>query len=204
MTTFLRIDASSRFSGSHSRDLGDYFETEWVKKNSGARILRRDLVANPIPHIVDKTIAGFYTPPEQVTDEIQKALALSDELISEIKSADVILLTVPMYNFSIPSALKAWIDHIVRIGHTFSFDGKNFSGLVTGKEIYVTAAYGAGGYVNSGPFSAMNFLESYLKAIFGFLGFSDVRFFAVESTTIDPALAAANANRAKSEIQAAV
>ncbi len=129
MKTILRVDASSRTAGSQSRALGDYFEHTWVKRNPSDRIVRRDVVENPIPHIASQTITGFYTPGEKFTDELRSATALSDRLVSELRAADILLLTVPIYNFSIPSALKAWIDHIVRIGHTFAYDGKNFTGV---------------------------------------------------------------------------
>src|SRR5215211_2399966 len=128
-------------TGSVSRTLGDYFEAAWLDRNPRDRIIRRDVAAEPIGHIADRTITGFYTPADQFTDELSAATALSDLLIEEIQAADVLLLTVPMYNFSLPSALKAWIDHVVRIGHTFSFDGTDFTGLVTERRAYVLCAF---------------------------------------------------------------
>jgi FMN-dependent NADH-azoreductase len=163
MTQILRIDSSSRVEGSHSRELADYFQAAWLKKYPEDRVIVRDVVKNPAPHIADLTIAGFYTPPEQQTEAMKQAIALSDELVDELQSADVLLLSVPMYNFSVPSALKAWIDQIVRIGRTFAYDGTNFTGLVTVKQAYVICAYGAGGYTDGGAFSAFNFLEPYLR-----------------------------------------
>lgn len=204
MSTLLRIDSSSRITTSHSRALGDYFEKTWCARNPNDRVVRRDLVSKPIPHIVDQTILGYYTPAEQLTPELRAATALSDRLITELQSADVLLLTVPMYNFSIPSALKAWIDQIVRIGHTFSYDGQNFTGLVSVKRAYVLCAYGAGGYTDGGPFSAFNFLEPYLKSLLGFLGILEVQFFAVQATTADPATVATNINMTQRQIDRAI
>lgn len=204
MSTLLRIDSSSRTTTSHSRALGDYFEKTWHVRNPNDRVVRRDLVAEPIPHIVDQTILGYYTPAEQLTPELRAATALSDRLIAELQSADVLLLTVPMYNFSVPSALKAWIDQIVRIGHTFSYDGKNFAGLVKIKRAYVLCAYGAGGYTDGGPFSAYNFLEPYLKSLLGFLGIAEVQFYAVQATTADPATVAINNDMAQQQINMAI
>ena len=204
MSTLLRIDSSSRTTTSHSRALGDYFEKTWHARNPNDRVVRRDLVSEPIPHIVDQTILGYYTPAEQLTPELRAATALSDRLIAELQSADVLLLTVPMYNFSVPSALKAWIDQIVRIGHTFSYDGKNFAGLVKIKRAYVLCAYGAGGYTDGGPFSAYNFLEPYLKSLLGFLGILEVQFFAVQATTADPATVATNLEVAQRKIDMAI
>lgn len=204
MKTILRIDASSRTSGSQSRALGDYFEHTWVKRSPGDRIVRRDVAENPIPHIANQTITGFYTAEEKFTGELRSATALSDRLIGELREADVLLLTVPIYNFSIPSALKAWIDHIVRIGHTFAYDGKNFTGLVTGKRAYVVCAYGAGGYLGNGPLAGYDFLKPYLTLLLSFLGIQDIRFFAVEGTTMDEVTVSENIDKAKREMASAI
>ncbi len=204
MTTLLRIDSSSRTTDSRSRDLGNHFEKTWLARHPGDRVLRRDLAAQPLPHIANETILGYYTPADQLTTELRAATALSDNLIAELQSADILFLTVPMYNFSIPSALKAWIDQIVRIGKTFSYDGSGFSGLVTVKRAYVICAYGAGGYTQGGPFSAFNFLEPYLKSLLGFLGIRDVQFLDVQYTTAEPASVKVNIDQAKRQIDIAI
>jgi len=204
MRTVLRIDASSRATDSRSRELGDYFESIWLNRNGGDRFIRRDVVENPIPHISNQTIAGFYTPDNQLTRELRDATKLSDRLIEELHGADAVLLTVPIYNFSIPSALKAWIDQIVRIGRTFSYDGKTFSGLVTGKRAYVICAYGAEGYSGNGPLASYDFLKPYLTLLLSFLGIQDIRFFTVEATTTDTHTVAANLARAKQDISSAL
>ena len=204
MGVVLRIDSSSRTENSNSRKLGDYFEKAWMDKNREDRVLRRDLVISPIPHITAKTITGFYTPAEQLTKELQEATALSDELIEELQLADVLLITVPMYNFTVPSSLKAWIDHIVRIGRTFFYDGTNFTGLVTNKRAYVICAYGAGGYQADGVLSSFNFLEPYIKALLNFLGIQNVQFFCVEATTADEVTVKSNTLAVQNEIDAAV
>lgn len=203
MNTILRVDASSRTMGSFSRDLGDYFEKVWLERNPEDWVVRRDVVAEPIEHIANQTIVGFYTPAEQFTDELRGATALSDRLIGELQKADMLLLTVPMYNFSVPSALKAWIDQIVRIERTFSYDGANFEGLVSSKSAYVFCAYGAGGYV-SGPLAAANFVKPYIEFLLNFMGIQNVRFFAVEATTGEDLTVAANAEEVKREIDETV
>lgn len=200
MTTILRIDASARDTGSVSRGLGDTLERRLLAATPNARVVRRDLVAAPLPHIAQETIAGYYTPADQMTDALRRATALSDELIGELTAADVVIVTVPMYNFSIPSALKAWIDQIVRIGRTFSYDGSGFTGLVGGKKVYVVAAYGAAGYAPGEPFAAADFLTPYLRFLFGFLGMTDVTVFPVEATTAAPEVVAANRARAEQAI----
>ncbi len=204
MKTVLRVDTSSRTTGSQSRALGDYFEHTWVKRNPSDCFVRRDVAENPLPHIASQTITGFYTLEEKLTGELRRATALSDRLIGELRAADVLLLTVPIYNFSIPSALKAWIDHIVRIGHTFAYDGKNFTGLVTGKRAYVVCAYGAGGYLGNGPLAGYDFLKPYLTLLLGFLGIQDIRFFAAEGTTLDEVSVSKNIDKAKQEMASAI
>lgn len=185
MPNLLRIDASARLEGSHSRDLGDAYEAAWLARHVSGSVNRRDLAEEPVAQIEALTIAGFYTPADAMTAELRAATALSDCLIGELQVADEVLVTTPMYNFSIPAALKAWIDQIVRIGRTFDYDGTNFTGLVTGKRVTIAIAYGAGGYGEGGPLAALDLVKPYLQTLFGFLGFADIRFVGVEATTGD-------------------
>jgi FMN-dependent NADH-azoreductase len=195
MPTLLRIDSSSRRDGSHSRALADAFENAWVARFSGTTIVRRDLAANPIAHIHEWTIAGFYTPTEKLDNKLRDAVALSDQLIDEVNAADTILIATPMYNFAVPSALKSWIDQIVRINRTFSYDGTNFTGLLKAKRVVVVAAFGAGGYGDA--LAGADFVTPYLKFLFGFLGVSDVTVIPAEATTADAATVASNVDRAR-------
>jgi FMN-dependent NADH-azoreductase len=197
MSSILRIDSSSRIEGSHSRELADYFQAIWLKQYPDDRMIVRDVVKNPVPHIADLTIVGFYTPSEQQTDAMKQAIAISNELIDELQSADVLLLSVPMYNFSVPSSLKAWIDQIVRIGRTFAYDGTNFTGLVTVKRAYVICAYGASGYTDGGAFSAFNFLEP-------FLGIGEIQFFNLQATTGDESIVIDNTRQIRAAIDQAI
>jgi FMN-dependent NADH-azoreductase len=199
MTTLLRIDASSRHEGSHSRDLADAFEAAWRQQHPGQPVVRRDLAAQPIGHIHANTIAGFYSPPDALTEPLKQALALSDELIAELDGADTVLISTPMYNFSVPSALKAWIDQVVRVNRTFAFDGVNFTGLLKARRVVAVAAFGASGYEDA--MAAADFVTPYLKFLFGFLGVADVQVIAAEATSLDPASASANADRAKAAVR---
>jgi FMN-dependent NADH-azoreductase len=199
--TLLRLDASARHEGSHSRQLGDRVESAWRARHAGGRVLRRDLAAEPLPHIGATTIAGYYTPPDQLTPALRDATALSDRLIAELQSADTLLITSPMYNFSVPSALKAWIDQVVRIGHTFAYEGGSFRGLVTRPRAVLALAYGAPGYVG-GPFAAMDHLQPYLASLLGFLGIAQVDVVAVEATTADAGTVATQAAAAQRRIDA--
>jgi FMN-dependent NADH-azoreductase len=187
MTQLLRIDASSRNGGSHSRELADAFVAEWRKANPAGRVTVRDVVADPIPHVSDATIAGFYTPETQRDARLKQALAQSDALIAELMAADTILVSAPIYNFTVPSALKAWIDHVSRIGVTFSFDGRNFEGLVKGKRVYFALAYG----LPAEP--ATDMLRPYLQLLFGFLCMTEMNFITVEGTVTEQAAQAKTA-----------
>jgi FMN-dependent NADH-azoreductase len=204
MTRILRIDASSRRDEAHSRELANLFLSRWLAREPDAEIMQRDLAEAPVPHIASETIQGYYTPAEQMTAALKTATALSDRLIAELVDADVLLIATPMYNFSVPSALKAWIDQIVRIGRTFSYDGKDFAGLLPGKRAFVMVAYGAGGYLDGGPFAAADFVQPYLRFLLGFLGISDVTFVAIEQTTADAATIAAGRAEAAKQIDATV
>lgn len=186
MARLLRIDASSRVHGSHSLEVADYFQNQWLQQHHDDEVVVRSLRRDPVPNIEDATITGFYTPSTEHDADLQAATALSDQLIGELMSSDILLISTPMYNFSVPSALKAWIDQIVRIGYTFDFDPESgFKGLVQGKRAVVVTATGA---VFSNPaMSAFNFLDPYLRTLLGFLGITDSHFIAVEGTTTDEA-----------------
>ncbi len=122
----------------------------------------------------------MYTPIENRDTNINNTLSLSDILIAELKNADTIVLSTPMYNFGIPSSLKAYIDHISRVGDTFAMDENGFTGLITGKKLVICAAYGA----VFDEMKQMDFVEPYLKSLFGFLGFTDIEYYAIEGTSM--------------------
>lgn len=189
MTRLLRIDTSARTQGSHTRALGDAFEIQWQNRFPDTHVIRRDLAAEPVPQISEATVQGFYTAPVDMTDALRAATAVSDQLIDELMAADALMITVPIYNFSIPAALKAWIDQIVRAGRTFAFDGTQFTGLVTGKPVFVMCAYGVSGYAPGGPLASADFLKPYLRQLFNFLGCTEVHFYDIQGAVTDPATA---------------
>ncbi|GAB1258543.1 FMN-dependent NADH-azoreductase [Aurantivibrio plasticivorans] len=180
MPTLLRIDASSRLEGSHSREMGDHFVTQWRQSHPNSKVTLRDLINSPVPHISDNTINGFFSP-EPLDATLQQATALSDELIHELKEADTLLITTPMYNFSIPSSLKAWIDQVSRVNHTFSFSETGFAGLINRKDVYVITSSGA--VFSQGDFKAMDFMTTYLDAMLSFLGLVNPTFLAIEGSS---------------------
>lgn len=187
MPHLLRIDSSSRHAGSHSRALADAAEAAWRASNPAGTVTNRDVTDGTIPVIAQDTITGFYTAPEVMTPELRAATALSDRLIAEVQAADVLLISAPIYNFGVPAALKLWIDQVVRIGHTFSYDGSAFAGLARADRAILCCAYGASGYAEGQPFAAANFVNPYLTFLMGFLGIEDVRTVTVEATTAEAA-----------------
>ncbi|MDD7908335.1 NAD(P)H-dependent oxidoreductase [Pseudovibrio exalbescens] len=204
MTRILRIDSSARpgNGGSRSRELADQIVKNLKAQEPDAEVVIRDLAIAPLPHISNETIAGFYTPPEQLTDDLRAALSLSDELISELKSADTIVISAPIYNFSVPSALKAWVDHVVRINQTFSYEDGQFGGLVADRPVYVAYAYGAVGYAKGGPLESYDFMRPYLTLLLNFIGLTSVTSFSVEGTTADDAAVSASAVEALAQVDA--
>lgn len=183
MSTLLRIDASARFEASVSREVAEAFETRWRADHPNGLVIRRDLAKTPVEHIREETIRGFYTPEEQFTAELEAATALSDELIAELTEADTLLVSTPIYNFTVPSSLKAWIDQVTRIGVTFGFDPeRGLYGLVEGKRAVVVAALGLP-YQDT-PLQQKDHLRTYLTMWLNFLGISEVEVIAVEGTSV--------------------
>lgn len=119
MTTLLRLDSSARRSRSLTRSLGDNFQREWERQRPQDRWITRDLASEPPAHISEDWISAAFTPATSRTPEQKTVLVPSDRLIDELEEADIILLNAPMYNSGMPSALKAWLDNVVRIGRTF-------------------------------------------------------------------------------------
>lgn len=176
MSTLLHLDASPRGGRSHSRQLADAFATAWAASHPGARVVHRDLGHNPVPHVDEPWIAGAFTPPATWSPESRTAMRISDSLVDELLSADRYLVASPMFNLSIPSTLKAYIDQVVRAGRTFTVDAKGaYVPLVHGKRLLVVTA--RGGSLAGTPY---DFQEPYLRAVFGFIGVTDVQFVHAE------------------------
>ncbi len=181
MKTLLRIDCSSRLTGSHSRALADYFEENWKAVNTNGSVVYRDLTKNQLPHIQNSTIEGFYMPIEHLSPAHKEALTLSDELIAELIQADEILISSPLYNLNIPSNLKAYLDQTVRVGHTFSINENGYYGLLKDKTAYIITVKGG---IYKGTFMEQyDFQVPYLKAILNHIGIEDQEFFSLEGTS---------------------
>ncbi|NRF27511.1 NAD(P)H-dependent oxidoreductase [Vibrio coralliilyticus] len=197
MTTLLKIDASARSQNSHSRALAQNIVEQWQAAHPNGRIIDRDLATQPLPHISEQTIEGFFGGV--LTDAQKEATQLSDTLISEIFESDVIVISTPMYNFTVPSSLKAWIDQVSRVGKTFSFDPEEgFQGLVKDKQVFVVTAAGA---VFSGTdIEKMDFMSDYLSAMLAFLGMPITKHWRLEGSSVDQDLIETSKQSAKEEI----
>ncbi|PKQ42367.1 FMN-dependent NADH-azoreductase [Pseudomonas sp. YY-1] len=175
MSRILVIESSARQQGSVSRELTQQFIANWQAAHPADQIQVRDLAAEPVPHLDATLLGGWMTPSEQQSDAEKAALARSNQLTDELLAADVLVLAAPMYNFAIPSTLKAWLDHVLRAGVTFKYTETGPQGLLTGKRAFVLTARG-GIYAGSG----LDHQEPYLRQALAFIGIHDVQFIHAE------------------------
>ncbi|SRR6267142_1539888 len=175
MKTLLHISSSIFLENGQSSQLANRLVEQWRKANPRGRVVVRDLAAEPLPHLDAARFGAFLAKPEARSAAQAAIIAHSDALIRELKEADVVVLGVPMYNFGIPSTLKAYFDHIARAGVTFSYTEKGPVGLLTGKQVYVFAARG-GVYLGT----PNDTHTAYLRQFLGFLGMTDVEFIYAE------------------------
>ena len=177
MPTLLHLD-SSPLETSISRELTREFVAIWKTANPGGTVIYRDLAAVTPAPINQAWVHAAYTPQDARTVEQNALLAHSEELIQELESADEIVIGAPMHNFSIPSALKLWIDQISRAGRTFSYGADGPKGLLQGRKATLLVASG-GVYSPGSPAAVMNFVDPYIKAVLNFLGITQVQTIAV-------------------------
>ena len=188
MRTLLLVTSSVFGDNSKSGQLAREFVDAWRQERPGTRVVERDLGGEPLPHLTGATLSAIMTPAEQRTPEQAAVAQRADELIEEVEAADVIVMAVPMYNFSIPLTLKAWIDHVARAGRTFRYTADGPVGLLKGKK--VIAVMSRGGVYSRGPAKAFDFQEPYLRHLLGFLGITEVTVVYAEGLNISPETAA--------------
>ncbi len=174
MTRVLVVETSSRGDYSISRGLTRRFVTEWQAAHPDGEVVDRDLMETDLPFVTAPWLQAYFTPPEQHSPEMKEALRLSDELVAELLATDHLVIATPVYNYNVPAALKAWIDHIVRKGLTLGMDG---SGLITGKKATVLLASG-GVYTEGSPIRDRDIATQYLRLILNVIGITDVTFIA--------------------------
>jgi FMN-dependent NADH-azoreductase len=182
MKKILHIISSPRGEASYSIRLGKSIIKKLMASYPGSIVKENILVNKQFPHLEEAQITSFFTPLENRTLQNLEALQHSDEAIREIMEADILVIGAPMYNFNIPSTLKAWIDHIVRAGITFKYDEKGPKGLVEGKKAYVAVA--SGGIYSEGLMKPYDFVTPYLQSVLGFIGITDVTIVRAEGTSI--------------------
>jgi FMN-dependent NADH-azoreductase len=185
MARLLHIDSSPRGERSHSRRLTREFVEARRQAHPGDTVTYRDIGRNPVPHVDEPWIAAAFTPPDQRTPELWEAICISDQLVDEFLAADIYIIGVPMYNFSVPSTFKAYIDQIVRIGRTVAFEpddcANSYKPLVLGKKMFIIEARGDSGFESGGRYEQMNHHDPYLVTVFGFMGITDITFIHVEN-----------------------
>ena len=175
MNTLLQINASLFSNAGQSSRLADQFAAEWARRNPAGRIIARDLATHPVPHLTAERFQAFLEKPEQRTLAQRETVAESDALIDELRAADTIAIGLPMYNFGVPSTLKAYFDHIARAGVTFRYTEKGPEGLLKSKKAYVFAT--RGGLYAGTPRDTQT---AYVRDFLAFLGVDDVEFVYAE------------------------
>jgi len=185
----LVINASARTAHSYSRSLTEVFVNHWSQRHTNIAIAHRDLGNESIAHINEEWITAGFTPPADRTLEQQVILGTSDAYINELRDADVIVLGTPMYNWSIPSTLKAYIDQVLRLNETFSVNFRNptnpYIGLLQNKKVVMLVARGGGGYEPDQANEHLNYQTTYLKTIFKMMGIEQVHVISIDGTSLD-------------------
>jgi FMN-dependent NADH-azoreductase len=178
VTTILHMDASVRSAASLSRKLSKTFVEAWLSARPDDTVLRRDVGLDPPPFVTESWIAAAFTRPDDRTDVMQRALAASDRYISELERADMIVLGTPMYNYGMPAQLKAWIDQVIRVDRTFSFDLARgdwpLRPILEGKDLVLLTSSGEFGFDPGGVRQTMNHLDTHIRTCSHYLGVARV------------------------------
>jgi FMN-dependent NADH-azoreductase len=182
MKKILHVISSPRGNDSFSIKLGNAIVEKIQTAHPGSTVKESNVVDLKFPHLEESHITSFFTPPEHRTDNHRAVLEHSDTAISEIMNADIIVIGAPMYNYGINSALKAWLDHIIRVGVTFKYSAEGLEGLVKNKKVYI--AQSSGGIYSEGPMQSHDFAAPYLKTVLAHIGLTDVTVFRAEGTSM--------------------
>ena len=196
MTTLLQINASIHADHGQSSQLATRFVQAFSHGHPDSRVVVRDLASDTVPHLSAERFAAFLSKPEARTAAQSDVVAYSDALIAELKQADVIVLGLPMYNFGVPSQLKAYFDHIARAGETFRYTANGPVGLLTGKKAYIFAARG-GLYAGTALDTQTNYVRDFLR----FVGIEDIEFVYAEGLAISPESKATGLAKAAAQIE---
>jgi FMN-dependent NADH-azoreductase len=184
MKRILIVESSPRGSESASRTLAGKVRARLEAQYPEATIIERDLVKDKLPHLDQATLKAMTTRDPVEAGSLKDALHLSDQLTEELLASDLLVIASPMWNFGIPSSLKAWIDHVIRAGKTFNYAGAGVEGLAKGKKAILVLA--SGGVFSEGPWKPWDTVEPYLRQILGFIGIDDVQTVRAEGMNIPP------------------
>jgi FMN-dependent NADH-azoreductase len=195
----LQINGSARPTGSNSTRVADAITARLLARHPDARVELRDLAREPHPLLDEGALGALFTPAEQRTEEQAARVALDDALIAQLKSADAIVLGVPMYNFGVSVQIKSWIDAVARAGQTFRYSANGPEGLVTGKKVYIGLA--RGGIYRDTPNDSQ---VPYLRGVFGLMGMTDVEFIYAEGVNMGPERASAAFDEVAAQIEEAI
>ncbi len=202
MSKLLVINSSPMGDNSVSRKLTAMFAEKYQAQNQSVEVVEHNTAEMKLPHLDGEILGAFFTPADQRND-VQKAhVKRSEDLITDVKEADAIVVGSPMHNFGVPSTLKTYIDHIARAGETFKYTENGPVGLLADKPVYVLATRG-GDYSENG-YPQMDFVLPYLKTVFGFLGLSNVTLLQSNGLAMGEEAVATALNQAKSDIEAAL
>jgi FMN-dependent NADH-azoreductase len=182
MKHILHVMSSLQAKASYSIKLGHAIIEKIQEKYPGSMLEEVNLVDIDIPHLNPDVLRTFFIPGDQLTAEEKESIRFSDKVVKQLLAADIIVIGAPLYNFTIHTALKAWIDHITRAGITFGYGENGPVGQVTGKKVYV--AMSSGGVYSEGPGKANDFVAPYLKSFLGFLGMTDLTVFRAEGLKV--------------------
>ena len=175
MSTLLKINASLFSNHGQSSQLTERFVAAWQASHPDTAVVSRDLAADPVPHLDGARFTAFFSKPEERNAEQQAVVDFSDALIAELRQADTVVIGLPMYNFGVPSTLKAYFDHVARANVTFKYTETGPVGLLTGKQVIVVATRG-GAYAGT----PMDLQTDYVRQFLGFIGMKDVEFVYAE------------------------
>jgi FMN-dependent NADH-azoreductase len=198
MSKLLLVTSSIFGKDSKSRTIAQEFVDAWRREHGDTVVVERDIGSDPLPHITAERMSAVMTPADKRSPRQAKLAGEADRLIEEVEAADIVVLAAPMYNFTLPSTLKAWFDHIARAGRTFRYTEKGPVGQLTGKKVFVVTA--RGGIYTDGPAKVMDFHEPYLRGMLGFLGLTDVTFVYAEGLAVSPESADAGLAKARQQV----
>lgn len=182
MKRILHLISSLQGNTSYSTKLSKAIVDKVIEKYPGSTVEEVDLVAQEIPHLTPSVLQSMFTPGDQLSADAKASLRYSDDAVRQLMAADIIVIGAPLYNYTIHTSLKAWIDHITRAGITFGYGEHGPTGMVTGKKVYV--AMSSGGVYSAGPGVQNDFVAPYLKAFLGFLGMTDLTVFRAEGLKV--------------------